>query len=152
MYVPNGRLLYDSIIHTCYKGCTDKQAVVYLKAVLISHNDIPCSWYEPRWTMHRQVYNVYSQVYAMYIACANTFEHHWIHLFCILYHVQTCIDKNRHVCSCMLVYIFVQTKYITCKCFRLSNSGWHSTFRIFLPIHKSVGHSNMLHQVSSTDQ
>jgi hypothetical protein len=36
------------------------------------------------------------------------------------------------------------------QCFRLSYL--RSTFRIFLPIHKSVGRRNMSHQVSSTDR
>ncbi len=38
------------------------------------------------------------------------------------------------------------------QCFRLSYSDWCSTFRIFLPIHKSVGRCNMSHQVWSTDR
>ncbi len=33
--------------------------------------------------------------------------------------------------------------------FRLSYSGWRSTFRILLPVHKSVGRHNTSHEVSS---
>jgi hypothetical protein len=41
--------------------------------------------------------------------------------------------------------------YYAFQCFRLSDSELHSAFRIILQIHKSVGRSNMLHQVLFTD-
>jgi hypothetical protein len=114
--VQNDQFLYDSKVHPYHKGCTDVDAVVYLKAVLISRNDIPSSWYEPRWTMHRQVYNVYSQpepgtcnVYSMYrqvytllktlfqyIQCSNMYVHkHTCNMSCMHMHIRvhTCSDN-----------------------------------------------------------
>ncbi len=115
VYAQNDWFLYYSIVHPYYKGSTDETAVVYLKALLKSCNDIACSWYEPRWTMHRQVYQMYCHVYAMYIPCTDTYIHNWIHLFSIS-HVQTWICKNKHTCSCMCMFILVQRMYVSHIC------------------------------------
>ncbi len=92
LYAQNDQFLYDSIVHLYYKGGTDEQAVVYLKAVLKSRNDIPCPLYEPRWTMHRQVRTVYSR----YMQC--------------IYHVQTRIYITECIVSAHTMFKHVYTQ------------------------------------------
>ncbi len=59
---------------------------------------------------------LYSQIYAMYIACTDTYIHYWMHYF----------SKNRDVCTYMLVYVLVQTMHITRICLLCTISQWKS--------------------------
>jgi hypothetical protein len=104
--VQNDWFLYNSIVHPYYKGCTYEYVLVYLKAVLVSHYDIPCSWYQPRWTMYRQVYHLYNQESAIYIQCTNSSIHYWIHYFST-YNIQICIYEDIHVLNCIHMHISV---------------------------------------------
>ncbi len=50
-----------------------------------------------------------------HISCTNKYIHCWIHYFST-YHVRTYTYNNILVCSCMFVYILVQTMYIAPTC------------------------------------
>ncbi len=51
------------------------------------------------------VYSMYKQVYTLLII-----------YYISTYHILTCTYNNIHICSCMLVYILVQTMYLALIC------------------------------------